>query len=75
MRIKERIEELKKQGVQVNLIELARLLWPDAETGNQRNLISKLANGQRVAVKLEFVPIICEYLDCDANYLFNIKQK
>jgi len=75
LQIKEALESLNaKSEKKVKLVDLAREIWPDSDIGTQRMNISKLAGGKRSQIKIEYVPILCRALKCDANFLFNIKK-
>jgi len=73
LKIHEALERLNaKQDKKLKLIDIAREIWPDSDTGTQRMNISKLAGGKRSQIKIEYIPILCRVLKCDANYLFNL---
>lgn len=75
LQIKEALERLNaKQEQKVSLIDIGREIWPDSKTGTQRMNISKLAGGKISQIKIEYVPILCRVLKCDANFLFKIKR-
>jgi hypothetical protein len=75
LQIKEALEALnEKQEQKTSLIDIGREIWPDSDTGTQRMNISKLAGGKRMQIRIDYVPILCRALKCDANYLFNIKK-
>jgi DNA-binding Xre family transcriptional regulator len=74
LQIKEALENLNaKEKTKVKLIDIGRELWPNSDIGTQRMNISNLACGKRTQIRIDYVPILCRVLKCDANFLFNLK--
>lgn len=75
-RIKEALENYNTVHKQnLTLMDLARVLYPDSSWLTQRTSMTKLANGHRKMINIEFIPVLCEMLKCDANFLFGIDGK
>jgi hypothetical protein len=62
-----------KTGEQITRIELAEKLWPNSPKRSQYINISRLASGKAKRVDIDHVRIICDTLDVDANFLFDVK--
>lgn len=74
LRIKEALEKFNEGAEKKKtMIDLAREIWKDSEIGTQRMNISKFANGKRRRIDIDYIPILCRELKCDANFLFGIK--
>jgi DNA-binding Xre family transcriptional regulator len=50
-------------------------VFPDSSIGCALNKVCSLMNGKTAGIKPTVVKRICEYLDCDANFLFGIDRK
>lgn len=72
-RINEALAAAKDAGRKVKKIELAGMLWPNSTESAQKVNMGQLCNGKTQSIKPEWVPKICAYCGCDANYLFNVK--
>jgi hypothetical protein len=76
MKIKEALDRVNKtRSPELKFIDLGRALWPTSKTTTQRININSLAHGKTKSIPIEMVSKICDLLECDANYLFNIKPK
>jgi hypothetical protein len=74
IRIEEAIARAKQRGKKVKKIDIARRLWPDSSRAAQIVNMGGLCNGRTTKVSPEWVAIICEMLDCSADFLFGISN-
>jgi hypothetical protein len=80
MKIKEALDKwnelAEKRGEKKKTeIHLGQRIWPDSSLATQRMNISNLTTGKTQTFKEDWVLIICEELDCDANELFGVKKR
>lgn len=73
LQINEAFEKAKSKGMKVQKKELAEKLWPGRKQVTQQVNMSSLCNGRTTNVTIEMVHVICGYLKCSADFLFNLK--
>jgi len=61
-----------RSGKNITQKELGVLLFPDSTEATQIVRMSNLCSGKIKRIEINMVRIICETLNVDANYLFNI---
>ena len=69
-RIMHRYNELKRQGIRKDMIELGRQLWPDSSAESQQVNTHKLFSGKTKRFDFEWIPIICAFLETTPDELF-----
>jgi DNA-binding Xre family transcriptional regulator len=74
-RLREAVARAEMQGRRIHRVELAMYVFPDSSIGCALNKVCSLMNGKTAGIKPTVVKRICEYLDCDANFLFGINGK
>ena len=52
--------------------DIGALLWPNAKEQSQGMNIYRLMAGTHSKIDPAWVPLLCEFLEVDANFLFNI---
>jgi len=62
-----------KTGKSISRKELSEKLWPNSTDKARQTNMSKLLRGETKRIDIEHVRIICETLDVDANFLFDVK--
>jgi len=72
-KLKECLLKAAQKGQKISQKELGQLLWPNSTEQTARVNISALANGRTNSIKIEFVNIICEKLECTPNELFGVE--
>jgi hypothetical protein len=69
------IYELRKaEGVVKDKTELGLKLWPDSSRESMLINTAKLFNGRTKRIEFDWVGIICEWLQCEPNDLFENYQ-
>ena len=74
-RLNEAIARCERLGKKVRKKELAAKLWANSTPAAQQVNMTNLAGGRTKKVDIEWVSIICEELQCDANYLFGLSNE
>lgn len=74
LRLELAIALAKERGVDVNKMRLAARLWPESPEDSQRVSINRLIAGKVEKVKPEWIVIICEELQCTADFLLGIEE-
>lgn len=69
LRIEEAIARAKANGKKVMKKDIAARLWPDSVAVAQQVNMTKLCSGKAAAVRPEWLLIMCEMLDCTADFL------
>jgi hypothetical protein len=72
LKLNEAIAQSEVNGKKVLKQDLALKLFPDANKKTRQVNMTNLCNGRTKRVSVEQVRIICEMLNCTADYLFNI---
>ena len=65
-------ERAERKGLNPDFKELAAKLWPNASYASAWINVHHLKNGRTRRLTAEQVVTICNYLQCDANFLFGI---
>lgn len=73
-RIKMAIALLEEKGKEFDRKDLANALWPNSEDNSSLPQLSKLINGKMSTIRPEWVSILCEKLECSADFLFGIEK-
>ena len=73
LKIKEAYEIAKDFDKTVKKKVLAAKLWPDSNPSTQQVNMTNLFNGTTKRFTFEMIVIICNYLSCTPNYLFDLK--
>lgn len=72
LRIKEAISYALLSGKSITRMTIADEIWPDSKEKTKMVNVSKLLNGKTKTYPLEWIKIICNLTEVDANFLFNI---
>lgn len=73
-RIKMAIAKLEEKGKKFDTLEVGRLLFEGTTDNAIRINMSNLISGKTVGIKPKWVPILCEKLECSADFLFGIEK-
>lgn len=71
--LKKCVEKAREKGIFITRSELAKLLWPDSPQQSRLQLLTQLMSG-KVKVRPEWVPKLCEVLECTSDELFGISD-
>lgn len=74
LKLKEAIARAEMRGGNVKKSEIASRLWPDSSQKTQTVNMGNLYRGTTKTVSPEWVVILCEMLDCSANFLFGMEE-
>jgi len=74
-RLKEAIARSEMKGKKVLKQDISSRLWKDSSKAAQQVNMSSLLNGSQKKISPEWVPIICEMLNCSADFLFGLKDE
>ena len=62
-----------KTGEKLEKKKLAALLFADAPTASARQVaMTNICRGRTLRIKPEWIPIICDYCGCTADFLFGM---
>lgn len=76
MRIKEALARANRKGKKITQKAIAMKVYEDAASEKCATIcLSRLANGKAENISEKLVKRLCDALDCDANYLFDIEPK
>lgn len=75
LRVNEAIARSQTNGKEVSKKTTAALLWPSSTEGTQQVNMSSLCNGRTITIRLEWITILCDHLDCTPNYLFGFNEE
>ena len=74
LRVNEAIARSEMNGAKVFKKEIASRLFPGATEVAQQVNMSNLCTGRTKRILPEWIPILCEMLNCSANFLFGIGE-
>lgn len=74
LRLEEAIARSLMNGKKVLKKDLAARLFPNVGKSAQQVNLTNLLSGRTTRVKPEWIAIICEMCECDANFLFGIEK-
>ena len=74
LKVKEAIARSEANGKKVLKKDIAARLWEDSSEQSQQVNMTNLVNGTTKKISPDWVIILCEMLDCTANYLFDINE-
>ena len=75
IRIEQALARAKERGNRVMKKEIAERIWPTSNAETRRVNITRLCNGMTERICPEWVVIICQMLDCSADFLFGLKDE
>ena len=75
IRIEQALARAKERGNRVMKKELAERIWPASNAETRRVNINRLCSGMTERICPEWVVIICQMLDCSADFLFGLKDE
>lgn len=75
LRIEEAIARAKRVGNPIQKTAIAEQLWPDRTAFSQRVNMTNLLSGRTTRIKPEWVPILCQMLNCSADFLFGLTNE
>lgn len=75
LKVNEAIARSKANGKKVLKKDIAARLFPGVADSAQQVNMTNLCNGTTKRIVPEWVVIICEMLDCSADYLFGLKDE
>ena len=67
------IQTSAKWGRRITQNEVGEILFPASSRAAQQINFSKLMNGKTKRVDIQMIRRLCEYLEVDANFLFDVK--
>ena len=74
LRINEALARANTKGKKVFKKDISARLWPDSSAIAQQVNMTGLSCGKTKKINIEWIPILCEMLDCTADYLFGISN-
>lgn len=74
LRINEALARANTQGKKVFKKDIAARLWPDSTAIAQNVNMTNLCCGKTQKINPDWVGIICEMLDCTADFLFGLSN-
>lgn len=75
LKVNEAIARSEMNGKKVLKKDIADRLFPGVNPSTKQVNMTNLINGTTRRVKVDWVIILCEMLDCDANFLFGIQPR
>lgn len=74
LRINEALARANTQGKKVFKKDISEKLWPDSTAIAQQVNMTNLCCGKTQKINPDWVRIICEMLDCTADFLFGLSN-
>lgn len=74
LKLKEAIARAEMHGATIKKSELASKLWPNSAQRTLTVNMGNLMRGTTKTVSPEWVVIICETLNCSADFLFGLEE-
>lgn len=74
MNLKKHLEQKKKDCKYSPYKELSSILWPESNLDTRNVSMSRLINGKAEYIKIEWIKLICDYLEITPDELFNYNQ-
>ena len=74
LRVNEAIARSEAKGKKIKKKDIAARLFEHASKSSQQVNMTNLCNGTTKRIVPEWVVIICEMLDCTADYLFGMED-
>ena len=75
LRVNEAIARSEMNGKKVLKKDIAAKLWEGSSDSAQQVNMTKLCNGATQRISPEMVVIICQTLNCSADYLFGLSDE
>jgi hypothetical protein len=70
LKIAEAMQKLEQKGKKIKKIQIAEKLWPGSSRKTQQMNIANLIDGKTKRVDIEWIPILCDILECTPSFLF-----
>lgn len=75
LRIEEAMARYRRvHGVKLKKQDLAAVLFPNSSIPVRRQSLTRLLSGVYSRIDPAWVPIICKFCECSADYLFHLSE-
>lgn len=74
LRVNEAIARAQSKGNKVLKQDLAAKLWGSSSTTSQKVNMTNLCTGVTKKISVEWVVVLCETLNCSADFLFGLSE-